>query len=127
MTADIYENSQRGVVTEHPDRSDAEELYQEIEQTRAELGATVEALAHKLDVKTRAQEKIAERTQVLRTKGQQLRGRTVELGQTVRSAMPEGAQQAARQAAVKAKKRPLPIAIGAGMLVVIFCRLIRKR
>lgn len=39
--------------------SDPTELEQEIEQTREHLGETVDALAAKLDVKTRAQESIA--------------------------------------------------------------------
>lgn len=36
------------------------DLEQEIQQTREHLGETVDALAAKLDVKTRAQEKVAE-------------------------------------------------------------------
>ena len=36
------------------------DLEQEIKQTREHLGETVDALAAKLDVKTRAQEKVAE-------------------------------------------------------------------
>jgi hypothetical protein len=35
------------------------DLEQEIQQTREHLGETVDALAAKLDVKTRAQEKVA--------------------------------------------------------------------
>ncbi|MGH2740988.1 MAG: DUF3618 domain-containing protein, partial [Thermoleophilaceae bacterium] len=37
---------------------ETEELRREIERTRAELGATVEALSHKADVKTQAREKV---------------------------------------------------------------------
>jgi ElaB/YqjD/DUF883 family membrane-anchored ribosome-binding protein len=37
---------------------ETEALRREIEQTRAELGATVEALSHKADVKTQAREKV---------------------------------------------------------------------
>ena len=36
------------------------DLEQEIQQTREHLGETVDALAAKLDVKSRAQEKVAE-------------------------------------------------------------------
>jgi Protein of unknown function (DUF3618) len=35
-----------------------EEIRQEIDQTRAELGDTVEALAHKTDVKSRVRERL---------------------------------------------------------------------
>jgi hypothetical protein len=37
---------------------ETEALRREIERTRAELGATVEALSHKADVKTQAREKV---------------------------------------------------------------------
>jgi hypothetical protein len=39
---------------------DPDELRQEIERTRGELGDTVEALAHKVDVKARVQQRVAE-------------------------------------------------------------------
>jgi ElaB/YqjD/DUF883 family membrane-anchored ribosome-binding protein len=38
-------------------RPDTEQLRREIERTRAELGATVEALSHKADVKAQARAK----------------------------------------------------------------------
>ena len=40
--------------------ADIDELQNDIEQTRKELGETVEALTAKLDVKERAKEKVAE-------------------------------------------------------------------
>jgi hypothetical protein len=42
-----------------------QELTEEIERTRAELGDTVEALAAKADVKARAQEKVADARQTI--------------------------------------------------------------
>lgn len=39
---------------------DRDELERQIEQTRAELADTVEALAHKADVKARAQDRLTE-------------------------------------------------------------------
>jgi hypothetical protein len=39
---------------------DPEELQHEIERTRAELGDTVEALAYKVDIKSRVQERVAD-------------------------------------------------------------------
>ena len=41
-------------------RSEREALIEEIEETREELGATVEALAHKADVKAQVHEKVEE-------------------------------------------------------------------
>jgi hypothetical protein len=43
--------------------SDPQEVRQEIERTRQELGDTVEALAHKADVKSRVQERVADISQ----------------------------------------------------------------
>jgi Protein of unknown function (DUF3618) len=47
-----------GVDTTPP--SDPDALREEIEQTRADLGDTVEALAHKLDVKAQAKEAVSD-------------------------------------------------------------------
>jgi 2C-methyl-D-erythritol 2,4-cyclodiphosphate synthase len=61
-------------VTTTPD--DQQELEKEIEQTREQLGQTVEALAAKVDVKARAQEKLGQA-------GQQIRKRPVPAAATV--------------------------------------------
>lgn len=47
----------------------------EIVATREELGDTVEALAHKADVKARVDEAVTERKQQLQHRAQDLRGR----------------------------------------------------
>jgi ElaB/YqjD/DUF883 family membrane-anchored ribosome-binding protein len=46
--------------------SETEELRQDVDQTRAELGDTVEALSRKADVKTQVKQKIEERKTALR-------------------------------------------------------------
>ncbi len=81
-----------------PREPEPDELRREIEETRAELGATVEALSHKADVRAQAHEKVDE------VKGK------------IRGATPQGAQQAAGQAAQKARQRPLPLAVGAALV-----------
>jgi len=108
--------------------NELEELRQDIQEARERLGHRVEALKHKLDVKMRVQEKVAERKQMLRAQGEQLKGKAVDLSQTLRSATPERAQQAAGQAAVMAKKRALPIAVGitTGLGLVLW-RLVRRK
>jgi hypothetical protein len=53
----------------------AEELYQEIEQTRQRLGETVDELAAKADVKARARAKAAEAKVLTRAKAAELSGR----------------------------------------------------
>jgi hypothetical protein len=81
-----------------PPLPEPDELRREIEETRAELGATVEALSHKADVKAQAHEKVD------------------DVKQRIRGATPQGAQQAAGQAAQKAKQRPLPLAVIAALV-----------
>jgi hypothetical protein len=105
-----------------------EELRHDIEEAREKLGDIVEALVRKLDVKKRVQEKVADRRQVLRAQCEQLRGKAVDLSQTLRSVTPDRAQQAAGQAATMAKKHQLPIAASAATaLGIVFWRLARRR
>jgi hypothetical protein len=53
----------------------AEELHQEIEQTRQRLGETVDELAAKADVKARARAKAAEAKVLTRAKAAEVSGR----------------------------------------------------
>jgi hypothetical protein len=53
----------------------AEELHQEIEQTRQRLGETVDELAAKTDVKARARAKAAEAKVLIRAKAAKVSGR----------------------------------------------------
>jgi hypothetical protein len=87
-------------VTTSPD--DQQELEKEIEQTREQLGATVEALAAKVDVKARAQEKLGQLTA-------RLTGKATEVGEQI-------------------KKDPVPAAATAGVIgaLVLFFTLIRR-
>ena len=50
---------------------ETEALRREIERTRAELGATVEALSHKADVKTQAREKVEQAKQNVQTQARE--------------------------------------------------------
>lgn len=79
-----------------------QELEKEIERTREQLGETVEALAAKVDVKARAQEKVSRLAA-------RLTGTATEAGQQVR-------------------KRPGPAAATAGVTgaLVLFFALIRR-
>ena len=74
--------------------TDREQLQHEIEETRAELGDTVDALAQKADVKARVSKEVERRT--------------------------AEAKRAASQVAHTAEERPLPaiaIALGVGLLL----------
>jgi hypothetical protein len=91
---------------------DPHEIRQGIEETRAEMGDTVEALGHKTDVTGRAKDAVSDRVDSMRSK---VVGSTPDSGQV---------KQKGRQVAGMAQENPLGLAIGsvaigfvAGMLV----------
>ncbi|MCW2989997.1 MAG: hypothetical protein JWM73_591 [Solirubrobacterales bacterium] len=87
---------------------DPRAIQQQVEQTRERMGDTVEALAYKADVKTRAKDHITDKT-----------GRVKEFFGGAADSVSEAApstgdvKQGARQAAGMAKENPLGLAIGA--------------
>ncbi len=85
----------------------APEIQQEIEQTRERLGATVEELAAKADVKARAQAKAAD----VKTKAQ---ARAVDVKAKAQDKATELSGQVRRSQAVQ---RRWPLAVAAGVLV----------
>ena len=93
---------------------DPEQLREEIETTRQELGDTVEALAHKTDVKaqvseqaeqTKAQvhERIDQTRETATQKADDFVGRAKEIS-------PDSAMTAASNAAQKGRENPVPVA-----------------
>jgi hypothetical protein len=81
---------------------ETEDLRREIERTRAELGATVEALSHKADVKAqaRARAEVAKRQ----------------------------ALEKAELAKTQAQERPaVPLAVGIGVALVVLWLIRRRR
>ncbi|WP_432075274.1 DUF3618 domain-containing protein [Streptomyces wuyuanensis] len=88
--------------------SDAEELREQVEQTRHELGQTVQALADKADVKARGQAKAAEvKDRAVHTAGE-LRHKAAEGAARLRDSLPgtvtEKASRTAGQAHAAATK-----------------------
>ena len=82
-------------------QQDTEQLRREIERTRAELGATVEALSHKADLKAQA-----------RAKAEQAKAQAREKAELARS---------------QAQQKPaVPLAAGIGVAIVALW-LIRRR
>ena len=83
------------------------QIRQEIEETRAEMGDTVDALAYKTDVKTRVKESFADKRERLIG---QVQGTTGKVGE----ATPDGQQvkEGAQQAVGVAQENPLGLAIG---------------
>jgi hypothetical protein len=106
---------------------DPEQLREEIEATRQELGDTVEALAHKTDVKAQVseqvdqtkaqvQERIEHTRETVSHKADEFVGRAKEIS-------PDGAKTAASTAAQKGRENPLPVAaVGAFALGFVIGR-----
>lgn len=113
-----------------------EEIRTEIEQTREQLGQTVEALAEKTDVKARAHEQIdtaketvaenveAAKKAVTENVGaakEAVTHQADEILTRVRGATPESAQAGIQQAQTTVQEKPLPFAaagaFAAGLLI----------
>ncbi len=115
-----------------------QELQREIEQTREQLGETVEQLVAKTDVKARARAKAAEltgrvedktsqaRTQAAAGAGRvrdqfagkdQAQRRVAAVAAPVWEAAPEPVRQAVAKGASSARRRRVPLAVAAGVLM----------
>ena len=97
-----------------------EEIREDIEETRAELGDTVEALAEKSDVKAQAKERVEGVKQTVKEKRD-------EVFSKARDASPEGASAAASQVGAKAQEDPLPFAVGGALVAGFLLGRITKR
>lgn len=114
----------------------AEEIRAEIEQTREQLGETVEALAEKTDVKARTQEQIDAAREVAQERVEAAREavaggvaaaretvtqRADQLLHRAREATPDSAASGAQQVNAKVQENPLPFAVlaafAAGVIV----------
>jgi hypothetical protein len=86
---------------------DPSQIREDIEQTRAEMGDTVDALAHKADVKSRMKESISDKTERFRN---QMSGTASRISDATpdREQVSEGAQQAVGVA----QENPIGLAIG---------------
>ncbi len=99
---------------------DPEQIQREIEETREQLGDTVEALAEKTDVKAQAKRKLED------TKAQVAEKKEALLGKA-REASPDGAASAATQASQKARENPLPLAVAGALAVGFLAGRLRRR
>ena len=83
------------------------QIRQEIEDTRAEMGETVDALAYKTDVKTRVKESIADKRDRLID---QVQGTTHRVGDATPDT--EQVKDGARQVVGVAQENPIGLALG---------------
>ena len=87
-----------------------DEIRADIEQTREEVGDTVEALAAKTDVKAQAHARVDEVKGNVRAKAEEVKAKA-------QSSTPESAQQGGEQLVAKVRENPIPVAFGAAVLV----------
>jgi len=102
---------------------DPDAIRQDIEQTRAEMSETVEAIGYKADVPSRAKDAVSEKVENVKSKvsdtatraKEAVTGTTSQVGDRVAEATPSSGQvrQQARRTAGLAKENPLGLAIGA--------------
>jgi rRNA-processing protein FCF1 len=99
---------------------DPEQLREEIEETRRELGDTVEALAAKADVKARVKDKVESTKESAAQKKDDLLGKA-------RETSPDTVASGASQVTQKARENPIPVAaIGAFMAGFLIGRLTKR-
>jgi ElaB/YqjD/DUF883 family membrane-anchored ribosome-binding protein len=99
---------------------DPEQLREEIEETRREMGDTVEALAAKADVKARVKDKVSATKESAAQKKDDLLGKA-------RESSPDSVSAGASQATQKARENPLPVAaIGAFVAGFLLGRLTKR-
>lgn len=116
-----------GPPADEAEKRDPEELRREIEQTRSELGDTVEALAQKADVKAQVSEKVDDRKAALRERQEELKAKVGGARERASDATPEDVKRAASQVAHTAEERPFP-AIGVALAVgFVLGWLLRRR
>jgi gas vesicle protein len=86
---------------------DPGEIRQEIEEAREHMGETVEALAYKTDVKSRAKDSIADKRDRLKDQISGVTGRASDATPST-----QDVKQGARRAAGIAQENPLGLAVG---------------
>jgi ElaB/YqjD/DUF883 family membrane-anchored ribosome-binding protein len=114
------EKGKSSTATGAKESRDPEEIREDIEQTREELGDTVAAMAEKTDVKQQAKAKAEELKE-------QAGARAKELGDKAKEVTPDSAAEGVQQAQQIAKENPVPLAlVGAFVAGVVFGRLLSR-
>jgi ElaB/YqjD/DUF883 family membrane-anchored ribosome-binding protein len=117
--SDATENPAAGAAPEGEPQS-PEQIREEIERTQEQLGDTVEALAHKTDVKAQASARIDAAKESIQETVQGAResvsGTKDELLTKVKQATPESAGAGAQQMSATVQEKPLPFATAAAFM-----------
>jgi uncharacterized protein YdbL (DUF1318 family) len=107
------EGAAMSTAAEHDDTEETrtpEQIRADIEETREEVGDTVEALAAKTDVKAQARAKADEIKANARAKADELKAKA-------QSSTPDSAQQGGQQVVTTVRENPAPFVLGAAVLV----------
>lgn len=106
----MTDSANDGLAVQQPagEHKSPEEIRDQIEQTREQLGDTVEALAEKTDVKAHAKARISAVKETAHEKTEQLVAKA-------RQATPESAGAGAQQVSTAVSQQPLPFAIAAAL------------
>ncbi|MGW1068306.1 DUF3618 domain-containing protein [Streptomyces aureus] len=108
--------------------SSPEELREQVEKTRQELGQTVQALAAKTDLQARAQEKAAEVKQQAAAKAGELKAKAAQAASQVQDKIPDPVKgKAARGAQAARDNRTLLVAAAAGTVLVVWLAWRRRK
>jgi len=114
------ERGKSSTATGADESREPEEIREDIEQTREELGDTVAAMAEKTDVKRQAKAKAEELKGQAGAKAKVLSGKAKEVA-------PDSATEGVQQAQRLAKENPVPLAfVGVFVAGVVFGRLLSR-
>ena len=103
-----------------------EEIREEIEETREELGDTVAAVTEKTDVKKQAKAKVEDVKAQAASKADEAKLKAKELGEKAKAAAPESPAEGAQQARTLAQENPA-IAIAAAVIgLLVLWKLLRR-
>ena len=110
-------------MTEPSDDPKVTALRQEIAHTRAELGETVEALAAKADVKTRAQEAVSTSVTAaklrMREGVEQVAVNAAYAGRELRTHPSQAVQRSLQRMVQSVRDRPAPWVVASGLLILM--------
>ncbi len=113
------EKGRSSTATGAKESREPEEIREDIEQTREELGDTVAAMAEKTDVKQQAQAKAEE------LKGQ-AGAKAKELSEKAKEVAPDSATEGVQQVQQLAKENPMLAFAGVFLAGVVFGRLLSR-
>jgi ElaB/YqjD/DUF883 family membrane-anchored ribosome-binding protein len=93
-----------------------EEIREDIEQTRGELGETVAAVAEKTDVKKQARAKTDELKDKASAKAEKAKAKAADVGEKAKEAAPESVSEGAQKAQQLVEQNPTQFALAGAFI-----------